>query len=267
MFSYPEMAYHNPQGIQLVDEAGYRRMKEGVKACARDIRECTSEGTSDAERAFLCQKAEHCEDVFFDPLYYGNVSYYDITKPVSVCSVCLALMFFRSAAPPPNMASTPKIYEQCFHDVDPLCGDMAPITTFLNRPRTKEILGVPAHVAWNACADRPFDRWSDRDRVSDFAPYVAEALDDDVPVLVYSGDRDYICNYIGNRAVALNLKWKHGDDFRGADDRDWDGGGGEARSSHGLTFLRVHDAGHMVPQDQPERALRMIAQFLNGEAF
>jgi len=29
-----------------------------------------------------------------------------------------------------------------------------------------------------------------------------------------------------------------------------------------LTFLKLYDAGHMVPMDQPEAAFRMIDQFL-----
>jgi cathepsin A (carboxypeptidase C) len=40
-----------------------------------------------------------------------------------------------------------------------------------------------------------------------------------------------------------------------------------ARTAGGLTFLQVYDAGHMVPSDQPEHALAMITQFLNGGQF
>lgn len=105
------------------------------------------------------------------------------------------------------------------------------------------------------------------DRSNNFAPYVSEMLNDNLPVLVYSGDLDYICNYLGNHAVAMKLEWNHGNDFRAADDHDWNCGGGLARSSHGLHFLQVYQAGHMVPGDQPEQALIMIKQFLNNEAF
>lgn len=92
-------------------------------------------------------------------------------------------------------------------------------------------------------------------------------LNDDIPVLIYSGDLDYICNYIGNHAVAMKLDWKYGDDFRAADEHDWNNGGGLARSARGLNFLQVYNAGHMVPGDQPEQALMMIRQFLNGKPF
>ena len=32
-----------------------------------------------------------------------------------------------------------------------------------------------------------------------------------------------------------------------------------------LHFLRVYDAGHMVPMDQPENALAMINRFINND--
>jgi cathepsin A (carboxypeptidase C) len=42
---------------------------------------------------------------------------------------------------------------------------------------------------------------------------------------------------------------------------------GLARTASGFTFLQVYDAGHMVPSDQPDRALDMIANFVNGGDF
>jgi len=92
-------------------------------------------------------------------------------------------------------------------------------------------------------------------------------LNDELPVLLYAGDLDYICNYIGVHAIANKLDWKYGNEFRQSKDHDWNNGGGVARSSNGLSFLQLHNAGHMVPSDQPEQALKMIRQFLNGEVF
>ena len=91
-------------------------------------------------------------------------------------------------------------------------------------------------------------------------------LNQNVPVLLYAGDLDYICNYIGTRAFALNLEWNHKDDFNSAEDHEWDSAG-LVRSSNGLTFLQVYNAGHMVPTDQPEVALNMILHFLKDESW
>lgn len=224
---FREMAFHNPHGIQIIDEDEYERWEDVAESCVRDARECNDE-ENELEKEFICQKASNCEGEFFKPLMQQNISYYDITKPC----------------------------------IGPSCqGNIKPITTFLNLDTTKETLGVPSNVTWEECGGLG-QTWSDVDRVINFAPYVSELLNDGIPVLIYAGDLDYICNYFGNRAVSLKLEWDYGDNFRSVDDYDWNDGGGLARSSNGLTFLQVFDAGHMVPSDQPEQSLDMIRQFL-----
>ena len=114
----------------------------------------------------------------------------------------------------------------------------------------------------------------------DFSPFVADLLDAGIHTLIYAGDVDYICNYLGNRAWTLQLDWKHKNDFNAAADHEWMGpevvpdevvgdgkGVGLAKTSHGFTFLQVYDAGHMVPSDQPKVALDMITHFINGGEF
>ncbi|KAL7524870.1 hypothetical protein ACHAXR_003494 [Thalassiosira sp. AJA248-18] len=229
---YSEMAFHNPHGLKIISKNEYENMKNAAVSCARDAHNCKKKEDSELEKELMCQKASNCEEGFFTPILDKNISIYDITKPC----------------------------------IGSLCEDMTPIQTFLNLCETKEALGVPAEVTWEACDDSVGDIWSDVDRVANFAPYISELLGE-IPVLIYAGDLDYICNFMGNRAVVLKLEWDHGDDFRSSDDHDWNGGGGLVRSSNGLTFLQVYDAGHMVPQDQPKQALQMITQFLNGETF
>ena len=46
----------------------------------------------------------------------------------------------------------------------------------------------------------------------------------------------------------------------------WSVGGtpaGELRQAANFSFLRVYDAGHMVPRDQPERSLAMLNAFIS----
>ena len=40
---------------------------------------------------------------------------------------------------------------------------------------------------------------------------------------------------------------------------------GEFKHHGNFTFLRVYQAGHMVPMDQPEVSLEMFKKFLNKE--
>ncbi|KAM0007392.1 putative carboxypeptidase C [Helianthus debilis subsp. tardiflorus] len=39
---------------------------------------------------------------------------------------------------------------------------------------------------------------------------------------------------------------------------------GELKSHGPLTFLKVHDAGHMVPMDQPKASLQMLKMWMDG---
>jgi len=147
------------------------------------------------------------------------------------------------------------------------CKDNPALKKFLNLETTKSALHVPSNVTWEECNDSINMGWSDRDRAFSTGPYLASLLDTGLPVLMYAGDYDYICNYLGNKAVALSMEWERKEEFGNATDRDWGDGRGLARTAGNLSFLQVYKAGHMVPMNQPVSALMMIDHFLAGEEF
>jgi len=157
------------------------------------------------------------------------------------------------------------IRQKC--DKPPLCYDFTRVQKFLNAETTRAALRITdkSHK-WEACNMAVHSRFNN-DFLIDFSPYVAELLHAGVPALIYAGDTDFICNYLGNRAWTLELEWQHRPGFRRAEEHDWMEGKGLARSYNGFTFLQVYDAGHMVPADQPEVALEMIRAFVAGEEF
>merc|ERR1719399_2619783 len=86
--------------------------------------------------------------------------------------------------------------------------------------------------------------------------------------LIYAGDVDYICNWLGNKKWTLAMEWPHKADFNAAEDADYNVDGkkvGRIRSSNGFHFMQVYQAGHMVPMDQPEAALAMLNDFISGK--
>lgn len=85
--------------------------------------------------------------------------------------------------------------------------------------------------------------------------------------MIYAGDVDFICNYMGNEAWTYQLEWKGQGSFQQAATHDWNNGQGLARTAGGFTFLQVYNAGHMVPKDQPQVALTMIDTFVHGGTF
>ena len=226
--SYPEMLFHNSHGIKLITDDEYNHMKITAQQCSEDARRCKNESNQLTQK-LTCQKAAHCgAEEFFKPIKSKNISVYDITKPEDKAGY-------------------------------------VPITTFLNLNKTKQTLGIPSRVKWAPCNSNKV--WNKVDFIQGSIPYISETLNDGIPVLMYSGDLDYLCNYIGNLAIAKKLDWKYTNEFRSANDHEWFNGAGLARTSNGLTFLQIHDAGHMVPKYQPLVALQMMRQFINGEAF
>lgn len=68
------------------------------------------------------------------------------------------------------------------------------------------------------------------------------------PVLIFAGDKDYICNWLGQVAWTNALEWSGQANFNAAELHPWTVNGqpaGEAKSAKGLTWLRVFEAGHM----------------------
>lgn len=230
---YPDMAYNNSHNIKTVSLETYESMKEAVPSCITKIRACNkNKGT--VRQLFACQVAyQYCSAYLTAPYYQTGLNPYDIRLP-------------------------------CGNNG--LCYDFTNIETFMNLQSTRDALHVTDDSArWVECNNDVHVHMLN-DWMQGQAHNVADLLNDGIPVLIYAGDVDFICNYMGNSAWTLALDWEGKDEFNAAGEHDWKGNG-LARSAKGLTFLQVYDAGHMVPADKPDVALDMITAFMKGESF
>lgn len=140
------------------------------------------------------------------------------------------------------------------------------VVEFLRKPDVIRQVGaaVDGFVLCNHSVSETFSTTADH--VRPFHEYVADLLDRDIPVLIYAGDKDWICNWLGNEAWTKVLEWKYGREFAEAKPHQWITADGEAAGlatnyAHFL-FVRVFDAGHMVPSDQPAHAFDMLTKWL-----
>lgn len=142
--------------------------------------------------------------------------------------------------------------------------------SWLQQDHVKQALGVDSKIQFQTCngfVNQLFQRKGD-----EIYPYVDDyhkLLDQySLPVLVYAGDHDYICNWIGNYYWTNALQWSGKEKFNKAAYTHWKVDGkaaGEIKNHDKFTFLRVYDAGHMVPHDQPEVSLELLNRWISGK--
>ena len=240
---YPEMAMNNSYGIKTISEEAYSNMLKHEPRCTSMAKACQLNHT-------MCEDADtYCQLTMTMPYYNTDLNPYDIRVPCGE---------------------------------DPLCYDFSNIDTFLNLDSTREALHV----------DDAVDEWVDcntvvnagfiSDWMRDYQQVLIPMLESDIDVLIYAGDVDFICNWIGNKAWTKALNWSGKSDFNDAADVEWDytesatgktiNGGlvrsaNAAKGSGSLTFLQVFEAGHMVPMDKPEAALSLLNTFIQQKEF
>lgn len=141
---------------------------------------------------------------------------------------------------------------------------------FLNLDYVKEAVGASNIDIFLSCDETVFRNFlADGDESKPFQPLVKKLVEKGIPVLIYAGDKDYICNWVGNKMWVEALDYKHHNEFASAPMKAWYTAygekAGEVKNYENFTFLRVYDAGHMVPHDQPEASLDMVNRWIAGD--
>jgi len=224
--AYADMAADEKYG-PILDEATIQKMRDAYPTCKSLVGACYKYQTP-----FTCVPgAIYCNNAMLKPFQSTGLNIYDIRKQCDPSSsLCYSIL----------------------NDIE----------TYLNKPEVQEILGTD--VTYKGCnMDINMKFMMQGDWNKPFHLMVPPLLDAGIKILIYAGDADFICNWIGNKAWVLELDWYGKDAFNEADDFAWKSkltgrDAGEFRTFDGLTYLRVYEAGHMVPYDQPEHSMEFI---------
>jgi len=144
------------------------------------------------------------------------------------------------------------------------------ISEYLNKKEVRSALGVEVsgYDSCNFDINRNF--LFAGDWMQPFHRLVPNILAE-IPVLIYAGDADFICNWLGNQAWTEALEWPGQKKFNSAsvEDLKLDNGDkyGKIKTSGNLTFMQIFEAGHMVPLNQPEPSLDFLNRWVGGEWF
>ncbi|WBW75370.1 vacuolar carboxypeptidase Y [Schizosaccharomyces osmophilus] len=231
-YYYGKMACENPYGPILPQEQ-CDRMTDAYGTCSKLISVCYQTGFTP-----ICIGASlYCNNAMMGPFQQTGLNVYDIR-------------------------------EEC-RDPENMCySETGAIEKYLNQEEVIEALGV--EQGFKGCSTEVnigFLFKGDWMRKT-FRDDVTAILETGLPVLIYAGDADFICNYMGNEAWADALEWSGHREFYEANLAPWSPAGSEAgrgKTYKNFSYLRIYEAGHMVPFNQPEASLEMLNQWLDGQ--
>lgn len=210
-------------------------LDDSLAACNSLIEACYNNVTDSTCAAVSSDACNSLTSPFYNETL--NINPYDITKKCE-----------------------PALDDGCYNASDGM-------TQWLALPRVLTAIG--AEHAWNGCSNTVSDLYyNSGDPFRPAQRDVTFMLEQGLPVLIYAGAHDIICNWLGQRAWTDALPWHGHFKFRTRKLRPWKVDGkvaGAVKSYKGFTFLRIEDAGHMVPADQPIPALAMINRWISGD--
>lgn len=139
----------------------------------------------------------------------------------------------------------------------PPCVYALPAAEHLNSEKVRAQLNIKNNQTWRMCSvpgKSTFD-YTISPRASQWA---YEALKGEIRMLHYSGDQDGSVPTIGTERWINALGWPSTKPWSVYKLADKQVAGYYQEFEGGLSFVTVHGAGHMVPQDQRERAYHIL---------
>jgi len=168
------------------------------------------------------------------------------------------------------------MYDLRLRDSYPSCGmawppDLTQVTPYLRRQDVRDALHVNKgkQTGWTECSGAVH---------SAFKPVKShptiQMLPDiikEIPIVLFSGDQDLICNHIGTEELIHNMEWNGGKGFElspgtWAPRKHWTFEGEPAglyQEARNLTYILFYNSSHMVPFDYPRRTRDMLDRFMN----
>jgi cathepsin A (carboxypeptidase C) len=107
------------------------------------------------------------------------------------------------------------------------------------------------------------------DEAKQFKSNLDEVLNYGISVLLYAGDKDFICNWMSLLDIANSMNYNYHKRFERAKLKPWyttNGTfAGQIKNSGNFTFLKLFDAPHQAPREQPQVCLDMVNRWLLGD--
>lgn len=205
---------------------------------------------------------------FWYPLCRLGNQWCESTNWDFVCGLGLQICMLTQFQPIMNANPDVNVYDYTKKCDGRLCYDFTAADKYLNLPSTKAALGVPKERHWTSCDYGVYQDF-EGDWLHRFDNVLPEMMAEGIRVMIYAGDLDIICNYLGNRRWVDALDWYGSSEWDDENDFEWSVAGqsaGKVKHWGPLSFVQVYKAGHMVPMDQPLNGLAMLTAWTRNHS-
>lgn len=137
---------------------------------------------------------------------------------------------------------------------------------YLNTPEVQEAIGAFVnYTEFTTAVGNAFGSTGDDDREIGTVEAVSKLLSQDITVIMYFGDADYNCNWLGGQVVAHHVNASGFEEAGFVNISTSDGVvHGQVKQSAKFAFVRIYESGHEVPFYQPVVAFEMFERAISG---
>ncbi|RIB22832.1 Alpha/Beta hydrolase protein, partial [Gigaspora rosea] len=202
----------------------------------------------------LC-KHDSMFSLTFDECYKTNMKHDCISTNIT-CFVNYADIF-------------PQYYNVSHYDIRTKNGFPDPVyAKYLNDPFVLKSIGVTEITKYLEVNRTIIFRFVESgDEIHSTMSQIEFLLDNNIPIMFFYGDADYLCNWIGGNKMVESLKWEYHKEFKNSMFHEWILNRvkvGEIRKVKNLWFVKIFESGHFIPHDRPRISLELFKKWIES---
>lgn len=197
---------------------------------------------------------------------------HDFETDTTTCEGILTLIINATLDPTASKSQQCiNVYDYTLRDETPACGmmwppDVSALALFLREDEVMDNLNLKQKNRWTECDARVGRTLKARNSIPSIRLF--PRLLEQIPIMLFNGEHDIICNTMGVDSMVLKLKWGGQTGFsENLPPVEWihaNKSAGIIKSERNLTVITVYNASHMVPFDKPDVS-RALLDLMTGD--